>query len=452
MAAPSDVQELRFTVVRGAAPGATFSFAPDAGSIRIGRSVDNDIVVNDPTVSRAHARLDIRADGFYLVDTGSSAGVEKMGFRLGKEPEKLASGDEFKLGGTILRFEVVGTGAKKSAAESAPAAPSPIAERLAGFRAALERIGLRSGRAQAAAALCMLAIFVLALWPGPPEIPPQATKPLAPRYDRAVGFTRGDVSHLDGAVFRLPIRGEGLALYFTLFTRSGVEIHAGKQVAAKIDRTKGERDYVLLTFPRAIAVGDEGRVTFDNLAYAPGDEVLEFTPALTWGVRRTWTVPVERAPTTTAALARAIEPQLEIAAHLADDPANRFKLAAAIRPVLLGTMKLTGKSAHLVPVVRKPGEKSVEQLLVEAKTALEGGDSRSGEQLLTAALGAVEGELRGELQRFRNAATVAKKQGSTRGERSAYEGVVQTVPDLTDPRNRAARIQLRKLGAGGARR
>ena len=448
MAAPSDVQELRFTVVRGAEPGAAVSFAPDAGSIRIGRSVDNDIVVNDPTVSRTHARVDIRADGFYLADVGSSAGVEKMGFRLGSEPEKLASGDEFKLGATILRFEVVGTGVKAAAASAAPAEPSPLAVRLQGFRLALERIGLRSGRSQVLAALCILVILVLAMWPGPPEIPPQSTKAIAPRYDRVVGFTRGDLAHLDGAAFRLPIQGEGLGLYFTLFTRSGVEIQAGRQVAAKIDREKTWKDFVLLAFPRAIAVGETARIVFDNVAYAPGDELLDFTPELTWGVRRMWTVTVDRAPTTPAAVAKALEPLLEVATHLADEASSRAKLSAAIRPVLLGTMKLTGKNAHLVPVVRKPGEKTVEQLLGEAKTALEGGDPRVGGEILTVALGTVEGELRKDLERYRNAATVAKKQGSTRGERSAYEGVVQSVPDLTDPRNRAARIQLRRLGAG----
>ena len=74
--APEDVQEYRFTVVRGAKPGSRVSFEGGVRSVRIGRAVDNDIVVNDATVSRAHARVDLRADGWFLADAGSSAGVD----------------------------------------------------------------------------------------------------------------------------------------------------------------------------------------------------------------------------------------------------------------------------------------------------------------------------------------------------------------------------------------
>ena len=103
---PEDVQEYRFTVVRGAKPGQQITFEGGVRDVKIGRAVDNDIVISDPTVSRLHARVELRPDGWFLIDAGSASGVEKMGFRISAR-EPLESGDEFKLGDTILRFEVV---------------------------------------------------------------------------------------------------------------------------------------------------------------------------------------------------------------------------------------------------------------------------------------------------------------------------------------------------------
>ena len=111
-----DVDEVRFTVVQGANPGSAIPFAPGARTIRIGRAVDNDIVTNDAAVSRSHARVEVGEGQCLIADAGSRGGVEKMGFRLGEAPEPLESGDEFKIGNTILRFEIV---LKKSAAKRA---------------------------------------------------------------------------------------------------------------------------------------------------------------------------------------------------------------------------------------------------------------------------------------------------------------------------------------------
>lgn len=449
MASSPDVAEIRFTVVRGATPGHVFSFAPDVGSLQIGRSVDNDIVVNDPTVSRAHARIDVRADGCFLTDLGSTAGIEKMGFRMSSSPEALRSGDEFKLGDTILRFETVAARPKAGGRDGAAAAPSP---RLEGMRLALEKIGLRSRRSQVVAATCVAAIVVLGLWPGPPELPRQSTKPLSLRYDRAVGFTRGDLRHLDGAIFRIPGQGEGMAVYFSSYARSGLELRAAGKVGARVEPSGDWDDYLLLVFPRAIAPdGGEAEVVFDNLAYAKGDVVSALGPELTWATRRMWAMPIDRSPRTPAAIAKDLEPLLDVAGRLDDDPAHRWKLATGLHPLVLGSMKFTGRSLFLVPVPEhdEPAERPLVELLEEAQTAFAAGDARGGADLLAAALAETEREIRTELRRLRNAAKVAKTQGSTKGQRRAYEGVVATLPDATDPRNRDARLELRRLGGGG---
>ncbi len=55
--------------------------APDA-IISIGRDVSNDLVINDPLVSRSHARIERRGDSFSLVDLRSANGTYLMGEKI----------------------------------------------------------------------------------------------------------------------------------------------------------------------------------------------------------------------------------------------------------------------------------------------------------------------------------------------------------------------------------
>src|SRR5260370_36025200 len=51
--------------------GRNYAFSPGA-TIRIGRSSENDIVVNDPTVSRRHAQLSWEPAGWVWQNAGQS--------------------------------------------------------------------------------------------------------------------------------------------------------------------------------------------------------------------------------------------------------------------------------------------------------------------------------------------------------------------------------------------
>ncbi|MFF0290695.1 FHA domain-containing protein [Streptomyces sp. NPDC005262] len=84
-------------------------------TVRIGRSADNDLVVNDLTVSHRHAELRAHPDGTYeIVDLGSHNGTYLNGQLVGRAP--VAAGDivgighsEFSLVGDVLQ-EFVDTG------------------------------------------------------------------------------------------------------------------------------------------------------------------------------------------------------------------------------------------------------------------------------------------------------------------------------------------------------
>ncbi len=73
-------------------------------TIRIGRALDNDIVVGDASVSRHHASIEYRNGGFLLRDLGSQNGTWVDGKRVIEA--SLAGGDAFRLGDAVFTFHV----------------------------------------------------------------------------------------------------------------------------------------------------------------------------------------------------------------------------------------------------------------------------------------------------------------------------------------------------------
>ena len=64
-----------------------------------------DIILEDASVSRMHARVIKELEGFYLEDLNSTNGTYKNGLRMQPyEKRKLEEGDEIKLGKVILFF------------------------------------------------------------------------------------------------------------------------------------------------------------------------------------------------------------------------------------------------------------------------------------------------------------------------------------------------------------
>src|SRR5262249_52423571 len=70
--------------------GRTFTFAPGT-IVRIGRSAENDIVVNEPTVSRRHARLTFEPSGWVWRNSGQAptflAGQPVAQFAVGQQAD-----------------------------------------------------------------------------------------------------------------------------------------------------------------------------------------------------------------------------------------------------------------------------------------------------------------------------------------------------------------------------
>jgi pSer/pThr/pTyr-binding forkhead associated (FHA) protein len=83
--------------------GQQFFLRPGAPTV-IGRALDNDIVIGDPSVSRHHATIEFRDGTFVLRDLGSQNGTWLGGQRVTET--SLGGGDALRLGDARFTFHV----------------------------------------------------------------------------------------------------------------------------------------------------------------------------------------------------------------------------------------------------------------------------------------------------------------------------------------------------------
>ena len=76
--------------------------ALDRDWIVIGRGRSADVVIAEPTISRAHAAIGHDAQGFYVQDLGSTNGTAVNGAR--SERLCLKSGDEIQMGRLVIEI------------------------------------------------------------------------------------------------------------------------------------------------------------------------------------------------------------------------------------------------------------------------------------------------------------------------------------------------------------
>jgi hypothetical protein len=98
-AAPRDAH-FSLRMVKGVPPDRVYSIE---GATRVGRGDESEIVLLDPSVSRAHAILEIDGAQPVVRDLGSTNGTFVNGRRV--SVEALRDGDELLFGNTRMRFE-----------------------------------------------------------------------------------------------------------------------------------------------------------------------------------------------------------------------------------------------------------------------------------------------------------------------------------------------------------
>jgi len=100
-APPSATRAFLLVETEGAPP---VEFDLGAAVISIGRASDNDVIVDDPLVSRHHCQLKLQHGAYGLTDLGSRNGS----FVNGQPVSEIAlgPGDRIRIGATSLEFRV----------------------------------------------------------------------------------------------------------------------------------------------------------------------------------------------------------------------------------------------------------------------------------------------------------------------------------------------------------
>jgi hypothetical protein len=99
---PDELAEGGALLVVRKGPNEGSKYMLDAEVTRAGRHPDSDIFLDDITVSRRHAEVIRRADGFHVLDVGSLNGTYVNRDRV--EEAKLSNGDELQIGKFKLVF------------------------------------------------------------------------------------------------------------------------------------------------------------------------------------------------------------------------------------------------------------------------------------------------------------------------------------------------------------
>ncbi len=95
----------RLILVSGAGAGTEYPL--EKTELQLGRDLSNDIVINDPEVSRHHAHLILQDDGYIFEDLGSTNGTFIRGQRLAA-PVVLRPGESITIGEKVnLKYEVI---------------------------------------------------------------------------------------------------------------------------------------------------------------------------------------------------------------------------------------------------------------------------------------------------------------------------------------------------------
>ena len=109
-AQPNGDGPVEVAVLGGPAAGPSVALSPGE-TVTVGRSRDSGLTIEDPQVSRNHARVTIDWDGAVLEDAGSTNGVGWAGHRI-LGAQRLAAGDVFQIGDSVVSVREVETAAR----------------------------------------------------------------------------------------------------------------------------------------------------------------------------------------------------------------------------------------------------------------------------------------------------------------------------------------------------
>ncbi len=253
-------------------------------NIAIGRTAtENDLILNDPSVSDKHACINCREGQFFLQDLDSTNGTFLKGVRLEKDEKvMLNENDQFEIGRMAIKFSRIPDqkADKKDNPDDQP------------VEAAGKQDGNKKRKRLLIMAVTLLCIFVVIKIYSKPSQPVQkkaprpsdlSKQPIPLPAPNDYGLTRkGDKSHPDKAVFSFIAESRRVNLHY-----SGGGIDSKGEVVILLNGTKIAdvplaikrwQDGLVLPLQRKLIIKGKNQLVFDNVKNPPGSEK--------WAVRK----------------------------------------------------------------------------------------------------------------------------------------------------------------------
>ena len=151
-------------------PGFGTELAVRQPVVSIGKGAKSEVVIDDDSVSSAHAKLEYDRDGWWITDLGSANGTYVEGVRLAPDvPTPLSYGSTVRFGGVQTHFRPIAGADPDGARDAYRPTPAPprLVERRRGIRLPLWLV-----------LLLTLVIVVAAVWFGLVWSPEPAPTPV----------------------------------------------------------------------------------------------------------------------------------------------------------------------------------------------------------------------------------------------------------------------------------
>ncbi len=118
------MDDVEVVVMRSGHPDEVISLAP--GTTRIGRSPDNELVLDEQNVSRRHAQIEVTSGEVVVEDLESGNGTYHQGFKI--QSRAMGDGDEILIDPFTLRFRIPELNSQGETSPMRPAARLEVIE------------------------------------------------------------------------------------------------------------------------------------------------------------------------------------------------------------------------------------------------------------------------------------------------------------------------------------
>lgn len=268
-------------IVKGPSVGETYSF--DQAIVSIGRTAaENDLVLNDWSISGKHARITVEKGKVYLQDLRSTNGTYYDGEALQDDEKiRLEHRDEFSLGKVVLEFLELKDAETDTADQDARDEYGPISGKKGETGDRLSILKRKPVRISLIVFIAFFGIaFALKIFEEPEIITgpkDESKQPVLLPAEGSYGFTKSIQTRPDKAIFKFTAKSERIDLVYDM---GGVDFDGevsiilnGHKIAnAPLSPGKWVEGEVIHLPVKHLIKNGENTVVFDNTKNPPGKE------------------------------------------------------------------------------------------------------------------------------------------------------------------------------------